>query len=609
MAMAKDRPNSLSLTGLLCSATLTVLVGFGPLTASLIVWDPNRYIDLNEIRPGMEGYCLTCYEGTRPERFGVRVVSIVPKIEPGRDAILVMGTDERFIRTGPVAGCSGSPVYIQDRLAGALAFGWTLSKEPLYGVTPIRQMLQISAPGPERPPAQGPVSGWDFSRPIDLGHIEATTRTRYGTSPVRPVPTTLLVSGMSPQVAEPLAGLFNRLGLNLTLAAGLSITGQVDEPAVLTPGASMMIPLVQGDIRVAVLGTITEVESDKVYAFGHSLFGFGPIELPIATATIHTVVSNLSQSFKIASPIQVVGALTVDDPRGVLGRIGASAKLIPMTVKVSHFNNQPRIFNCRLASHKALAGQLVRTVLSGAAQYFGDLPPDHCISYYGRFELDMDSPIVFSNVSAGSSLSQILSEGMGPVVLMMDNPFGPIEINGIEFGLDISNQNRLSSIYSVEVLDRQVKPGQRIQVKVVLESYPGIKRRFDFDIEVPKGVESGKYNLSVMGSAEYLQFLRRNAPHRLTARDKKELVQALQYLLNVRRDRLYCVLELPSRGLTIERYELPDLPATKALILDSPSRTIPVQTMQPWIEQVLDVGTVTEDKETIKIEIDQTGGD
>lgn len=608
--MVQDRSSSLSLTGILCSASLTLLLGFGPLTAGPITWDPNRYIDLNEIRPGMEGYCLTCYEGTRPERFGVRVVSIVPNIEPGRDAILVMGTDERFIRTGPVAGCSGSPVYIQDRLAGALAFGWTLSKEPLYGVTPIRQMLQISGPGPDRPPAQGPVSGWDFSRPIDLGQIEATTRTSYGISPVRPVPSTLLVSGMSPQVAESLAGLFNGLGLNLTLASGPSITGQVDEPGILAPGASMMIPLVQGDMRVAVLGTITEVDSDKVYAFGHSLFGFGPIELPIATATIHTVVSNLSQSFKIGSPIQVVGALTVDDPRGVLGRIGASAKFIPMTVEVSHFNNpQRRTFNCRLATHKALTGQLVRTVLSGAAQYFGDLPPDHCITYYGRFELGTDSSIVFSNISAGSSLGQILAEGMGPVVLMMDNPFGPIEINRIEFGLDISNQNRLSSIYSVEVLERQVRPGQRIQVKVVLESYPGIKRRFDFNIEVPKWVGSGQYNLSVMGSEEYLQFLRRNAPHRFTARDGRELVQALQYILGIRRDRLYCVLELPASGLTIERYELPDLPATKALVLDSPTRTIPVQTMQSWVEQVLDVDTVTEDKETVKIKIEQTGGD
>ena len=107
------------------------------------IWDPARYISVDEIKPGMEAYCLTVYKGTEVEKFGLEVLSVVHDFMPGRDAILVRGTDERFIHTGPVAGCSGSPVYINGRLAGAMAMGWQFSKDPLYGVTPIADMLRV----------------------------------------------------------------------------------------------------------------------------------------------------------------------------------------------------------------------------------------------------------------------------------------------------------------------------------------------------------------------------------------------------------------------------------------------------------------------------------
>ena len=107
------------------------------------IWDSQRYIKIDEIKPGMDAYCLTDYGEAGIEKFALKVLDIVQGFEPGRNAILVMGVDERFKHTGPVGGCSGSPVYIDGRLAGALAFGWTFSKDPLYGVTPIEEMLEV----------------------------------------------------------------------------------------------------------------------------------------------------------------------------------------------------------------------------------------------------------------------------------------------------------------------------------------------------------------------------------------------------------------------------------------------------------------------------------
>ncbi|MDH7599373.1 MAG: hypothetical protein QHH07_07030, partial [Sedimentisphaerales bacterium] len=547
---------------------------------------------------------LTCYEGVEPERFGVKVISIVPNFEPGRDAILVMGIDERLVKTGPVAGCSGSPVYIQGRLAGALAFGWNLSKDPLYGVTPIRQMLEVGRDGTVDKDKASPVCSWDFSKPIDLARLPATgILQRPIAGPARPVPSSLLVWGMPVGAVEHLAGLFSNAGMDLAVTAvGSSSNDLAGSHVQLAPGAAMMIPLVDGDVRVAVLGTVTAVDEDKVYAFGHSLLGYGPVELPMATARIHTVVSNLSQSFKIGSPIEVVGALTVDDARGVLGQIGATAKTIPMEVQIHHFHqSQSRTFRCRLASHKALTPQLVRSVLNGTTQYFGDLPPDHSISYKGLVLLEGGAALRFANVSSGNSVAELLSECTGAVSLLMDNPFRPIQIDRMEFSVDISNRNRLASIYSVEVADRRVRPGQQLQVKVVLESYPSVKRQYRFTLQVPKQTQPGQYNLSVCGSYEYLAYLRRVAPHRFVVTDSTDLIKAIDYLLNIRRDRLYCILELQQGGIAIERHELPDLPATKALILDAATRTIPVEPMRAWVESSVDTDTITEDKETIKI--------
>ena len=137
--------------------------------------DTSKYITIDEIKPGMKAHCLTVFEGTKIEKFPLEVLSVMRNFQPGRDAILVQGTDDRFIHTGPVAGCSGTPVYIDGRLAGALAFGWTFSKDPLYGVTPIEEMLRVGQPSQEKQNLKRaiPEPGYAFyySKPIDFDEV------------------------------------------------------------------------------------------------------------------------------------------------------------------------------------------------------------------------------------------------------------------------------------------------------------------------------------------------------------------------------------------------------------------------------------------------------
>ncbi len=198
------------------------------------IWDPAKYISLDEIKPGMEAYCLTEYGVAGIEKFGMEVVDVIRNINPSsspgsRDAILVKGTGERFIHTGPVAGCSGSPVYIDGRLAGALAFTWSYAKDPLYGATPIAEMLAVGRGGRARISEQraGQVDlGVDFTAPIDLAEIDrqfrnSLVKASHGLRGTNHLPCPLITSGLPAEVCEQLSAVVEPFGF-VVVAGGSS---------------------------------------------------------------------------------------------------------------------------------------------------------------------------------------------------------------------------------------------------------------------------------------------------------------------------------------------------------------------------------------------------
>ncbi|MFC1763338.1 hypothetical protein ACFL6U_14830 [Planctomycetota bacterium] len=577
-------------------------------------WDSQRYIGIDEIRPGMEAYCLTCFSGTTIERFALEVISVMHNIEPGRDAILVQGIDPRFVHTGPVAGCSGSPVYIDSRLAGALAFGWPLSKDPLYGVTPIREMLEIgnyshSQEHLNDSAGNGTGAGlasWDYSQPIDFSqfvpHVEATTpEDRPGQTPKRRLDCPVMVSGLNDQAQPYLDEVFQGYGLMAVAGSG---QGAGVAAISLVPGASLMIPLVDGDIQMAVVGTVTEAVGDKIYGLGHSFLGEGPVDLPLATGHIHTIVSNLSKSFKLGSPLEVVGHLVDDDTSGVVGIIGEKAPTMPLTLSIDHFRRSNRdVFDCRMARHKILQANLIKAVVGGAVMSYGSLPLDHTVEYEVTLDLANQSKLYFANLAANTALQEVLSEVLGVQALLQFNPYAKVDIESIAIDLRIVARNRTSYIASIALQDEDVLPGETVHIEAVLETYRSAKQRHTFTIEVPSDISPGTYRLTVCGPYAYQQYLRRHAAHKLMARDVPSLLTALDYALSIQRGRLYCVMDLPSSGVTLAGTELPHLPATRALVLKGTKKTVDLAPYRPWIEQSIRVGTVTSNQQTVEIKV------
>ena len=573
-------------------------------------WDPALYIDINDISPGMLAYCLTCFNGTEVEQFGLDVVSVMRNYAPGHDAILVKGTDARFLHAGPVAGCSGSPVIVEGRMAGALAFGWPLSKDPLYGVTPIREMLAIGsrhATGSSLSGRQAVLSDslpWDFREPIDLSRFaeaSAWTRRRAGLSPQFGQRTLvpLMVSGVPARVVAGMQETLTPLGLEAVAYGGHAPVGAA---ARLAPGGTLVLPLVRGDIEMAAFGTVTEVRGNKVYGFGHDFMGLGAVDFPMATGYVHTVVSNLQQSFKLGSTLDVVGALRSDEPTGIVGLVGETAPTLPLRLTVHHINSvASRQFESRLAYHKLLTPQLLKTTIEGAVQSLGGFPPEHTVLYEGAIRLRGGRELRFANVSTNNGLREFLGDGLGALTLLMNNPFGEIPIEELELSVEVVAQTRVAHISSLSVSDLTVRPGETIRVGVVVESYHARKEAHTFEVTVPKDIAEGEYDLTVCGPYDYAQHLRRLASHRMLALNLPSLVDALEYVLSLRRDRLFCLFELPADGVTVERTELPGLPATKSLVLQSTKRTVRIAPYTPWLESHKAVRAIVSNKHGARI--------
>jgi hypothetical protein len=574
--------------------------------------DKSRYITIDEIQPGMKAYCLTAYKGTEIEKFDLEVLDVVRDIMPGRDAILVQGTDERFIHTGPVSGCSGSPVYIEGRLAGALAFGWTFSKDPLYGVTPIEEMLSVGEVSDSGQNAEPAGFAFDFSRPLDFAEFDKQlTNFGYATAGANrqsasPLPCPLITSGLPPVVCEQLNYMVEPFGLVAVAGIGAGSTNHEPQTTELVPGASLAVPLVTGDITMTVIGTVTEVEGNDIYAFGHSFLGYGPIDLPMATGKVHTVVSNLYRSFKFASALETIGALRTDEAAAVRGRIGAKARMIPLKISINRYNDtEKRIYNCQIADNQLLTPVVLRAVVAGAALYLGNLPPDHMVEYKVNIETEGAGAVSFENISTSQGLDELVIEGTAPVAILLNNPYEKVDIKAIDFNIRILPKNIVSHIWSVDLSDSKVKPGQTIEAEVIVESVLADKQKYRCSLKIPDDLPPDNYDLVFTGGYGYAELLKKSASYKFIPQNLATLIEAMNNLLRIKRDKLYCLLVMPPGGVTVASAELPDLPATRALVLADAKRALKTQPYKGWLEQSLETGTVIIDNKVMTITVEK----
>ena len=396
-----------------------------------------QIMTVDELRPGMTGYGLTVFEGTKPERFGVEIISVLRNYDPQADMILIRCSGHNLEKTGIAAGMSGSPIYIDDKLIGALAYGWRFSVEPIAGVQPIERMLANSGLRADLPPPRqevlpeaqargGPAAPAGRStRPFAAlaqrqsafarlagkaraagpvpGKPAAGSADRRAGGALAPLAVPLVVSGGSQAAMDYLTDRLKGTGFVPVRSGGAGGQDPRTGQARMEPGATLTIPLLAGDMDAAVLGTVTTVIGDRVLAFGHPMWGEGPVNLPMATGVVHAFIPSIAESFKMGSAGKVIGAVRRDESASICGVIGQEPYMTPMTVRVKHWTGVEKTYHYRVVdewyfSARMTGGALIASIADGSIE-----PLELTVSYRGVVRFKGFEPYRFS----GTARSQI----------------------------------------------------------------------------------------------------------------------------------------------------------------------------------------------------------
>jgi SpoIVB peptidase S55 len=449
-------------------------------------------ISLQEIKAGQQGYGLSVFSGARPERFDVEVVGVMRNVSPDTNYILARLTGKGLEKSGVIAGMSGSPVFIDGRLAGAVAFSWPFSHEAIAGITPIETMHRLAGMGGVEPAAPLP--------PVDLATL-ATGK----------IPADLMakqLAALSPKVAggatpslqwsttgfgEQSLGLL-RQGLAFVAPAGRAAPS--GDASQLVPGGSVAAVLVDGDFGLAATGTITDRIGDSIFAFGHPFLALGPTRVPMATSEVVTVLSSQYSSFKIANIGDVVGAFEQDRQAGIQGRLGEVAPMVPMVLRVA--GPKPRVFHMRLAQVQQIMPILVgSSTLAGleSASYTAgpqglDLVARFATAGHGELTFHQS----FDGDSAGTECATYL---MAIAAYLAQNPLERVGMKAIEVDLAQSPQPRSASLVGANADHTVVRPGQKVTLNLDLVPYRGEPFRHTLALKLPEDLPDGRYSLLV----------------------------------------------------------------------------------------------------------------
>jgi SpoIVB peptidase S55 len=475
---------------------------------------------LGEVRSGLHGYGLSVFSGRQPERFAVEVIGVMKNVNPDNSYILARLTGKGLEKSGVIAGMSGSPVFLDGRLAGAVAFSWPFSHEAIAGITPIETMRRLgkSAAEPLTPaPPLPPVGLSDLL----TGHAPADLLARQ-LGALRPQ----MAGGAVPSVQWSTVGFGERsLGVLREALGAVAPAGQMVSTgmtggtiggggsgaaggsgakgdaaaaaATIVPGGSVAAMLVDGDLSLAATGTVTDRIGDQVFAFGHPFLGLGPTGVPMAAADVVTVLSSQYSSFKIANLGEVVGAFEQDRQAGIAGRIGAKAPMVPMTVKVKGL--QTREFHMRLASGvPQLIPLLIGSATLGSLESASYTAGPQGIDLTAHFKLaghgDLTIAQTFDGDNAGAETASHL---LAVAAYLSQNPLEQVGIESVDVEIAQARQPRAATLVEAHADRTVVRPGERVNLALSLLPYRGEPVRHALAVDLPADLPEGKYSLLI----------------------------------------------------------------------------------------------------------------
>ena len=471
-------------------------------------------IALSDIHAGMHGIAYTVFQGTKPEAMNVEVLGVLKNVNgPKGDVILVRLGGAKVEYTGVVAGMSGSPVYLEGKLAGALAFRiGEFSKEPIAGVTPIAEMLEINAldqtPGNDSAEARTSVRAPSKTSGPGSSSVPVQDFSNY----LQPIETPLVFNGFSEDAINRFAPQFAATGIVPVMGAGSVSDAKQPEP--LEPGSAISAILVRGDMDIAATCTVTYMDADHLLACGHPLLQFGAVDLPMTKADVVATLASPLNAFKIVNATEPVGAFVQDRHTGIMGEFGKKPDMIPVALTIRS-GNSTHEFHYEVLNNARLSPLAMMVTIFNGLHGVNEYGEETTYRMSGSIGVngypDVTMQNMFAPADGGQPAAILAALSLGESFSRIyDNPYSVPGISGVHLDFDLVRERRWARLETARTDLTEARPGSDITVEAVLRPYRGEPFVCQIPIRIPTSISKGPLRILV-SDGETLDRLRHSA--------------------------------------------------------------------------------------------------
>jgi hypothetical protein len=535
-----------------------------------------RFLPLKDVRAGMRGVGRTVFTGNRIDEFQVEILGVLDNIGPKQSLILARLSGGPLEHTGVMQGMSGSPVYIDGKLVGAVAMAFPFAKDPIAGIRPIEEMLKVGsgrAGAVQRAGVQPGIPGTPISLgDRDLTHVFAKPEAlAAGESRLVNIATPLSFGGFTRGTLDAFGPQLRGLGLEpaQAITGGAEIAPRMGNPADLKPGAMISVQLMAGDLSVGADGTVTYIDGNHVYAFGHRFLAVGSTAIPFARSEVVALLPNVNTSFKLSVAKEWMGTIDEDRDTAVAGELGRRPAMAPVSIVVSRNGREIDSYHMQMIDDPLLSPLLTQMAVFSAI--------DATERSVGAASIRVSGQIEFQNAPAPVRLNNIFSADNGaaaqvslsaavPIAYVLQSSFRSLRLKNVSLRVEALDQKKALSIDSVVTSPRQVRPGEKLRVDVVLSGENGAETVRSAEYAVPIGAPEGPLYITVSDAntanlSDFRQVLT------ATMHSTGELIAAVNNLHP--NNKIYVRFWRADPAFQLGGAELPNPPASVALILSN----------------------------------------
>jgi len=529
------------------------------------------FLPLEEVKPGQKGIGRTVFKGTEVEDFDVEILGVIEKTGPKQNIILARLSGEKIARFGVFAGMSGSPVYIDDRLIGAIAFAFPFATEPIAGITPIQEMIDVFkehvGTSFKLAKEMNPASLYEVhsfpSSPFSASDYFFNVGSRFAQvgSPgqMRPIDTPLSLSGFSPASIHDFLGYWGQLGMVPTVGSGSARNEEWDDVP-LEPGSTISVELVRGDLNIGASGTVTHISGNKVYAFGHPFMSVGFTEFPLSKAGVIGIIPNLMNSQKVSASTQPIGMIKQDRATGIMGVTGEEPRLIPINLSLTTSRGEKKEFRYEVVNNTFLTPFLMAFTVHSSIISSERALGDQTVQLKCKIKLK-DQPVVnfehsISDLTSAPAIAAVTAAA--PVNFILNSGFENIVLEQIDLELIAVEETRDAVLHKIWQDKLEIRPGEELSLTVFLRKPNGDLIQETYPVKIPEGLSPGNLRIMIGDGMSVTLDDAKTEKATFIPENLGQLVKAINNLK--KNDRLYIRLFRDQEGAIIGGEGLPGLP-------------------------------------------------